>query len=262
MHVYVAHVDRLLSKIHDQRTFAEAEIPFALYEGTISSCQDYVGRDRCATERRMFGLLAGKEREHCFNVSCIFIRCGSCGQKTAGERPEDVCHVCGAEIPSDAKGGLGLGELVVAYEALRDGRAGGTKMTEFGMVTPTLALRGRTHGIPGLSAAAFGTNRFELEVPSDEDDWPAARVPSEELLKIISTPRYTTWQGENWLFHCSKAMTFVGEPPSEELKRWRLDADAATELSALEEQMGELDSGLMTFRCVVCGEHRFHLDLD
>ncbi|WP_181448805.1 CbrC family protein [Nonomuraea aridisoli] len=90
-------------------------------------------------------------------------------------------------------------------------------------------MAGRTHGVPDFGHAPG----FELEPPG-EDDWVAVRIPSAVLLELVRTPTYSTWQGEQWLFCCGDAMTYLGEP----------------------------EPGSHAFACRACGERRRHADLD
>lgn len=124
---------------------------------------------------------------------------------------------------------------IVGYPAIRAGRAAFVIDTELGLVTPEWALGGE----PG-------------EEPGEE----MAQIDRDALRELVRTPPYTTWQGEQWLFHCGRPMVFVGEHTPNELSGTKLDEADEAMLEDLEPEA----EGLMTFRCGTCGTHRFHLD--
>jgi uncharacterized protein CbrC (UPF0167 family) len=175
-----------------------------------------------------------------------------------------VCSHCGAGMPV-----AGLKDPVVCVSCLRQGKAALTKDTEYGMVRWEDAMRGRTHGVPGLRHASG----FELDTP-DSDGWVGVFISTETLLELVRTPTYSTWQEERWLFCCGQAMTYLGEwgkddfaayapedPESAFLMTMR-DSDAAGVWEHLPDRFpahGELGSHV--FACRTCNGRRGHLDL-
>ncbi len=233
--------------------FKELGIPFRLYAARASSCSRYVGRGRCA--------VSGRDEEHCFEVDHLIVKCEKCGGRIVRSEESSACDGCGAQSPPGADQNGADEELIVGYEALADGKAALVIDTEFGMVTPELALRGHTHGVPGLNLEKLGGNDFALK-PKPDSDWVEAVVPRDLLWELVRTPPYTTWQGECWLFHCSRPMIFVGEFTPSELRDVDLEEQAAEQRDLLEEDMGPDAEGFMTFRCELCSLHRFHVDVD
>ena len=131
------------------------------------------------------------------------------------------------------------------------------------MVTRTEAQAGRTHGVPNLETKMF-------PVVPNGSGWSAAVIPSEYLWELIATPSYSTWQGENWLFCCSRPMVYVGPWMREDFERVASDGDAyreAVDMVHSEEVRyweGRFPDVLSfyVFRCAECGKRRAHCDND
>ena len=99
------------------------------------------------------------------------------------------------------------------------------------MVTPNLALLGRTHPTPCPPARP----EFPLvtsEGDGEEDDvWQYANVPVETLTQLVRTPPFHAWNETSWLFHCKTPMTYL-------------------------KQRGTGRTAKHVFRCGACGKER------
>ena len=184
-------------------TFSELGIPFPLFEAPTDEAPTYVEAGRCVA--------CGDERPHTFRLGLgqVLIRaCPACGTDNpldADDRQDAPCRECGEIVPFIEDAG---DELRVCYGCLRGGRAAYTKDTTAGMVRFVDAMNGLTHGAP---TPVHGIPRVEgfPTVPGDED-WVRVRVPSPDLIELVRTPSFTSWQGDVWLFHCQKPMVYIG----------------------------------------------------
>lgn len=180
--------------------------------------------------------------------------------EASGYLGPETCDTCGAE----ADHVFDVLDEYVCQACLRARKASITKDTEFGMVRREDAERGRTHGIPGLE-----TDMFPV-VPTDDPEWKAAVIPSEDLWELVSTPSYVTWQGDRWLFCCAKPMVYVGPWERRDFERAAPDGDAHGEA---ERMVGSREAAywkgafpdrmsFYVFRCPSCGKRRAHCDID
>ena len=245
-----------------EKTFGDLGLDFPLFEAPVSSTSDYAGVAACC--------LCGAKEAHCFRFgigSRIELACPRCQAENVcrgDEIGEEPCGSCGADLDE----ALGDDELLSCYDCLRAGRATFTQDTEFGMVSREEALSGRTHGVPGLA-----TTMFETVATGDlegGEQWVAALVPREHLAELIRTPRYSTWQGESWLFCCRSPMIYCGEWRASDFERQAPDGDAV----ALAKSMVAADESrywndvfpdrlsFYVFRCAACGQRRAHTDSD
>lgn len=98
-------------------------------------------------------------------------------------------------------------------------------------------------------------------------------MDSSVLLELVRTPRYSTWQGEQWLFCCASAMVHIGEWTRADLVQLYPD-DPLTAFSAtfagsepwmwdyLPPSAGQGTGwGFYVFACSTCGRHRGHFDM-
>lgn len=240
-------------------TFAELGIPFPLFEAPTDGTE-YSGIFPCRLCRRP---------GHAFRLGIgddLIVECAACGEKSgldADDREDGTCPRCGAVVPfpvaADTK------ELKVCHGCFRAGRAALTKNTELGMIRWQDAVRGVTHGAPGLDR---DHPEYDI-VPTDEEDWFAARLPSEVMFELLRTPTYSTWQGERWLFCCRRPMVYVGDWTEDDFDRHAPDGDGRAHLlrvidDAYPEMWGGLGRTVSTyvFRCPACGRHRGHFDMD
>jgi uncharacterized protein CbrC (UPF0167 family) len=101
-------------------------------------------------------------------------------------------------------------------------------------------------------------------------------VAGERRTEVESrTPNVETWQDWEWPVHCSDAMVYLGQPTSEQLRRYEDAVDALrtemrTQYRWPEEQIEELIDGFgpdsshvaYLFRCQHCGTHVAPWDAD
>jgi uncharacterized protein CbrC (UPF0167 family) len=233
----------------EEESFDTLGVPFALYAAPPSSCSRYVGAGNCA--------VTGRDELHCFRVDALIDSCVRCGGPVERGNEPSTCIACGHAAPPHTDS-TGDDEIIVGYDAIARGKAAFVVDTEFGMVTPQLAMLGRTHGVAGLDAASLMGNDLALRRMADSD-WVQVLVQRELLWELVRTPPYTTWQGECWLFHCGAPMVFVGELTVSGLIELELEERAIAMLEEVEAMSPEAD-GMMTFACRRCSLHRFHVD--
>lgn len=219
----------------------------------------------------------------------VILSCGSCASDTAAgvDGREQPCYACGQSVaaPHPVEGEH------ACWQCLRSGRWSSIIDTEAGMVRWEDAMRGRTHGMPFAAhptvfvVGGSGTEEmahshapsvsgFATSEPND-DGWRGVLIPSDILLELVRTPRYVTWQGERWLFHCQRAMRYIGRWGKLQFGAAAADGDgralafAAADLNAETWDYGLADQPssnssvtVYMFRCTQCGEHRGHWDSD
>jgi uncharacterized protein CbrC (UPF0167 family) len=91
----------------------------------------------------------------------------------------------------------------------------------------------------------------------------------EKALEVTErTPGYICWQGDRWLTHCNEPCAFIGYADTETIKPILHELEADIEKSGLErkyivEYLSKDGSpGGYLFRCLHCGTHRLHVDID
>jgi hypothetical protein len=194
-------------------TFTDLGIPFALFDAPVSEAAEYKGRGRCS--------LCSKEALHCFEAGigdAVIVPCPRCAAEVALDadaRSGGTCAVCGAGVGFPD---LGDSAVLACYRCLRSGCLALTKDTELGMIRHEEALRGVTHGVPGLNRADFDL------VPLD-DGWVGAKLPKPTMLELLRTPSYPSIQGERWLFCCKCPMTYVGQWSRQKFTEMAPDGD-------------------------------------
>jgi uncharacterized protein CbrC (UPF0167 family) len=137
-----------------------------------------------------------------------------------------------------------------------------TKDTELGMIRYADAIRGQTHGRPGLNNANF-------ELVRVDEDWVAARLPIPDMFELLRTPSYSTWQGEQWLFCCSRPMIFVGTWSRADFSIRASEGDGKALFESVvrdtvpglwEDRLHDT-TGIYVFRCQTCARHSSHWDI-
>jgi len=121
---------------------------------------------------------------------------------------------------------------------------------------------------PWCIASGEASDKFDA-VFSDDHALVQAGLPPSTVAEVTRrTPGFTGWQQEAWLVHCGDACAFHGDAPPEEL----LTADAQAQLAAKASVSIERweafvkayrpggDPAVYLFRCIACGERRFHMD--
>jgi uncharacterized protein CbrC (UPF0167 family) len=184
-------------------TFDELGIPFPLFKGPVDEASEYRGEGRCSIchqNGHVFELGIGAE---------VVVECGKCKKQTVVDADDrsTPCHLC------EHTNSVSLGdEAFACYRCLRDGRAALTTDTELGMICWADAERGSTHGLPDGD-------------PNGE--WRRRPVDPARMRELLSTPNYTTWQGEGWLFDgdCNP-MPYLGCYGRKEFAESRSDRDA------------------------------------
>ena len=240
--------------------FANLGIPFPLYEAPIETASSFVGVETCS--------VCHTSVQYCFRLGIgddVIVVCTSCGRENvldADDRESGICEGCSTvlDFPLDSES-----ELYVCYNCLRAGKVALTIDTELGMIRWEDAQRGVTHGLPSFNDTTYELSRL------NSDGWVGVRLPKEEMLELLRTPEYTTWQGGRWLFHCKKPMVYVGEwlksdfmarsPDGDGEKYFTQISDATDRADWIWDGVGE---AVVTyaFRCQVCDQHRAHFDFD
>ena len=130
------------------------------------------------------------------------------------------------------------------------------------MIRHEEALRGVTHGVPGLDHPQF-------EMVPLEDDWVGARLAIPMMLELLRTPGYSSIQGETWLFCCKTPMVYVGEWSRQTFMEMAPGGNARAFFESVVENSSERlwndDLGDVTaiyvFRCGACRKYRAHWDM-
>lgn len=182
-------------------TFADLGMPFPLFEAPIETCPDYVGRQYCC--------ISGQSKNQCFRLdigSWVKIGCTTCRGDLFVSPTTDIfrataCRHCGAPTPPPL---TDQNKAFVCYEMLREGLAGYTKDSDFGMISWEQMESGWTHGRPGGRFPGFETR-------TTSEGWVQVRLPKETLSELTRTPNFITWQGDRWLFQGAQPMTYIGE---------------------------------------------------
>ena len=182
-------------------SFADLGIPFPLFEAPIATCPDYVGPQDCC--------VLHQSKHHCFRLgigSWVKMSCQVCSgdlflAPTENPFRAATCRHCGAPTPSPL---CPKEKAFVSYEALRAGLAGYAKDSEYGAISWEQLESGWTHGVPGA--------RFSgLDTRTTEEGWVQVRLPKETLSELTRTPKFVTWQGDQWLFQGVNPMIYIGE---------------------------------------------------
>jgi uncharacterized protein CbrC (UPF0167 family) len=235
-------------------TFAQAGIPFPLFEAPVDQASEYAGKSRCS--------LCGKADQHCFDLGVgtdLMVECPKCGSSTGldvDDRRPTPCLACKTEVPFPALDA----DPLVCHSCLRSGRAALSKDTAYGLVTWKHAQTGITGATPKPLGRDFPT------VPAP-DGYVASRMPSAMMRELLRTPSYVTIQGEQWQFHCKQPMVYVGawdqagfnagapDGDGKELFR-EIVKDAPPELW---DGIGD-EVGVYVFRCPKCRKLAAHWD--
>jgi hypothetical protein len=244
----------------------EPKLPeFPLFAAPIAAASGYIPDGTCS----LCGS-SGSDRLKLGVGADVVHTCGSCKHQFAVPADEHEgaiakCPGCAADAPIRPLGD----QPATCVPCLRNGRVAFIKDTEYGMVRWEDAIRGVTHGVPGLRGAGPG---FTLTDPNS-DGWVGVVIPTPVLLELTRTPTYVTWQGDQWLFCCATAMVYIGE--------WtRADfiarAPADPQASFLEVVKGAVpwmwdhvperlqpnwEWSFYIFTCQSCGRFRGHYDM-
>lgn len=247
--------------MQEDTTFLDLGIPFPLFDAPVRLAASYIGKERCD--------LCENENRHSFRLGIgdvVIASCGVCSEPMAFDAHEPgpaICSSCNTEASFPVNKS---GDIHVCYDCLRDGRAAFTHDTEFGMVGYEDAVRGLTHGVPGLSVSGY-------ETILSENGWNQVKVRSNVLLELVRTPGFVTWQGERWLFCCSDLMTYVGEWQQADFSRQAKDGRGHVlfnQLCSGEDWTGwtwaslgkDFPGVIYAFRCRNCQTHRVYWDCD
>ncbi|WP_456833377.1 CbrC family protein [Deinococcus sp. UYEF24] len=249
---------RISSLVNDTwgvATFRELGLDFPLFAAPVSEASPYFGQATCT--------LCRLPKPHCFSLGIgddVILNCKACGTPNAlkaNDRKNSTCSQCGTSVqfPDTEK------SVYSCSDCLRAGRAAITHNTELGMVRWEDAQRGITHGVPGDAHPDFPSS-------VNEDGWIQAHVPVSELMQLVHTPDFVSWQGEQWLFCHRQPMTYLGVWQQAEFQKAAPDGDGKTFfLNVLDESDEELweyaDSsqiGVYVFQCQECARLREYYD--
>lgn len=245
-------------------TFDSLGIDFPLFAADVSEAGSWSPGGTCYfchEERSGFEVGIG---------DYVLMSCPSCSATTyaSADGRDEPCHQCGGQValPSNVESEHGC------WKCLRGGVWAATRDTEAGMVTPDDGLVERTQGLP--FAPVSGVERFGLPVgPPNDDGWCTVSIPANVLTELVRSPRYVTWQGETWLFHCGDAMRYLGlwgkrdfiraakDSQPAELARAAvgIEADSYAELADV---AAESHVCVYMFECRSCGAFRGYWDCD
>jgi uncharacterized protein CbrC (UPF0167 family) len=153
------------------------------------------------------------------------------------------------------------------YACLRADKCDHAKETELGMVRREDAMRGMTHGVP-LGSHEKGLAGWELVPhPVDPDfpdeKWVSVRVDKEELLELLRTPSFHSWQDDTWLFCCKKACIFLGDLPSD--MRTLAHVEKCFDVQEPTQLLEQIERGSVStyaFRRRTCDRIRAYFDMD
>lgn len=180
--------------------------------------------------------------------------------ENAGAEKDALCKHCKLRAPYTFQG--------VCYACLRADASNEGRDTELGMVRREDAERGLTYGVPladPAELAGWELVPHEVDPQFPDERWYSVRVARDELLELLRTPEFVTWQGARWLFCCKKACVFLGDwPPAltnvdEVAKAFGMTPDDADDL------VGEIEGGHVStyaFECRVCKRLRAYMDRD
>ncbi len=163
--------------------------------------------------------------------------------------PRGACRACGQIADTRFEG--------ACYACFRAGTAPAAIDTEYGLVTIEDARRGRTGGVP-RDAIQAGVAIAE-EWDDGAETWARVACAVDDLVELTRTPKYSTWQGESWLFHCGRPMIFAGSVKDAPPATLAEMLDVATDDRIVERILDGKASGY-AFRCQVCGRRRAHHD--
>jgi hypothetical protein len=187
----------------------------------------------------------------------------------------DHCEVCGANGAHAFTCRIDGHQGKACYECLRAGRAWIPKDTVIGAVSASSATRGQTDAV-GLRRSDLQGYGFPV-VPNDVEpelpDWSYVLVPSSDLLELVRTPDFLTWQGCQWLFCCRKPMVYIGAWKEPDFERHAGSSDPAEFFRSVvvSPQIGPFvwgqhaplggAGGPYVFRCQACGRYRGYIDM-
>lgn len=263
-------------------TFAELGIEFPLFAGPVEDAAEWCPTGVCIIcdeQREGFHLGVGDD---------LIVTCPSCGSATAvaaddGEAP---CLSCGQAVVLNE-----FEDDHACWRCLRSGRWASTMDTEAGMIRWQDAMAGRSHGLPFPAEPkvwAIGDEGADAQADArtpvvagfatteaNEDGWRGVLIPSEMMLELTRTPSYSTWQGENWLFHCQRPMRYIGRWGREQFDAEAPDGDGmALAIAVADFHEDAWTHGLAAkpsansavtaymFGCPACEAVRGHWDVD
>ena len=253
-----------MRRIKSKTSFADLGAPLKLFEGPAGLCDQHVADAACT--------FCGHNKPVCFRLTFlddIVEACPSCGTELPfglWKRNDVVCS-CGVtvEFPKDAPA-----DHVVCYSCLRAGRCALSKDTELGRITFASTFSGITEGFreltkPGYELVPIRDDRGNRRI--------AARLPIATMLELLHTPSYVTSQGVNWLFCCGEPMTYVGEWTPSDLRmiapnggpdffQQPVGGPAGLDVDQMCECLDSGDMDVYGFRCLSCGSHSAHYDID
>jgi uncharacterized protein CbrC (UPF0167 family) len=282
-------------------TFAELGIPFPLFEADVRDASGYVGLATCVLcgQTRVYCF-------HVDEIVLPCTTCDREMAWSTWLDEQTTCLRCDTTQPLLALPRDESRQIRVCYACVRDGRATMRKDTVLGMVAWEPAQASHTLAMPveadaepdheapppvvltdGTSvmlpsepkrsrdeeaAARYGFElvivaRKPFERGGPDMDWKAVRVPREQLMELLRTPAYGTWQGERWLFCCQQPMVYLGDWHPEDFERY---AGAGKGRALFEELASDYDhwlwghggAGIYVFRCAACGRLDCHCDFD
>lgn len=158
----------------------------------------------------------------------------------------------------------------LCYSCFRHGLGESVMDTELGMVTKELAKVGMTHGLPMRDPSKirdYQLTPHPVDPNFPDEAWYHFHVDADLLNELLRTPRYHTWQGEQWQFCCLRPMVFRGSLPSDVLANDGPDVEGAIRdfLQSPDWQStveGEHGHYYYLFTCGLCGRLRYHEDCD
>jgi hypothetical protein len=158
----------------------------------------------------------------------------------------------------------------LCYSCFRNGPIDWARDTELGFITAELANSGMTHGLPlndPSSIQQYKLTPHPIDPNFPDQIWFHFHVDADLLKELLRTPTYHTWQGDRWLFCCSRPMVFRGSLPADLFHASASGIERGIrvflESPAWERTAGSHGSHtLYAFTCGSCGNLRYHEDFD
>jgi uncharacterized protein CbrC (UPF0167 family) len=230
---------------------------FPFFNAPLEEASEYRGPGRCTLCRSdvdaIFELGIGAD---------LIAACPGCGHSEALDAESRLpasCTQCAAEVPFPNL----AADLFACAGCLKARKAALTKDTELGMVRWVDAVAGWTHGLPGFSSTEWPTSQ------PDEEGWVKVQVPEGVLFDLLSTPTYSTIQGDRWLFCCHVPMTYVGAWSRARFNEEAPDGDGRALFQKVvegsmpglwEDELHDV-TGVYVFECQRCNRRRAHWDV-
>ena len=248
-------------------------MPFRLYRAPVATVSEVSYDGACGLCHRGASVLFGLRLKDYIIRPCVACDAPLGLRLGWWDKPPvpTGCLKCGTSNPWPAE--LPRDPLRVCYDCIQSGQVAIGHETPLGSIDFAQTLRGmlwlgskeradeeglRTTVVKNDGTLPFGSH------------WTGVHLPTELLLEMHRTPRYSALQREYWPFHCGGFMAFVGRWQQEDFERISRGNGLAwfTEYGANgigEDEWDWLPSGIgwsYVHKCLKCGVHRVFVDSD